>query len=297
MYILHARCREHALGGRPRHVGSGRILALIPRVMRAEDFRPIAPPVDLVIPTVGRPSLALLLASIDGPPDRLPSRVIVVDHRRSARDPLPMSALSPELRARLDVVASHGRSRAAARNLGWQASRAAWIAFLDEDVVPCRGWSSELRRDLDAVPPDVAGIRGRVLEPMGGEGSTTDCAANIGRGDVAYRTSALRRLGGFDERFTSAGRADTDLARRAEGAGLRFVAGRRTVMHPAWPARRWTLIQAAWHRLVDRLKDALRAAAPRAPTVNEPGSRIVITHAAPDDALEPGHRSLGQRWA
>jgi hypothetical protein len=261
--------------------------------MRTEDFRPTTPQVDLVVPTAGGASLALLLASIDGPPNRLPSRVIVVDRRRSSRDSLSMSALSPELRARLDVVASPGTSRAAARNLGWQASRAAWIAFLDDDVVPCSGWSTELRRDLEAVAPDVAGIRGRVLQPIGTGGSPRDREVDDEGGDVAYRTSALRRLGGFDERLTAASRNDLDLARRAERAGLRLIAGRRTVVHPDWPAKRGALIQAAWHRLMD----ALRAAVPRRRVVNDGGNGIAIAPAPADEGLEPGHRSHGRRCA
>src|SRR5262249_4599861 len=79
---------------------------------------------DVVIPTVGRGSLALLLASLDGPPDRLPHRVIVVDDRPDPVTPLAWGDVSPELRERLDVFTSGGRGPAAARNRGWHASHA-----------------------------------------------------------------------------------------------------------------------------------------------------------------------------
>ena len=233
--------------------------------MRTEEFRPITPRVDVVIPTDGRESLGLLLASIDGPPDRLPRRVILVDRRRSPHAPLPTSALSPELRARLVVVTSDGLNRAAARNLGWQASRAPWIAFLDDDVVLCRGWLSELRRDLTGAAPDVAGIRGRVLEPPSSGGSRSEPELDVERpeyaawssGDVAYRTSVLRGLGGFDERLASAGRDDDDLTIRAARVGLRLVAGARTVVHPAWPASPWSHVQAEGSRADDVLMRVL----------------------------------------
>src|SRR6185436_11411870 len=140
------------------------------------------------------------------------------------------------------------------------------------DVVPCSGWSTELRRDLQAVAPDVAGIRGRVLQPIGTGEPPTDREVDGKGGDIAYRTSALRRLGGFDERLTTVSREDVDLALRAERAGLRLVAGRRTVMHPDWPAGPQSHIHAAWHRLVDALRDVV----PRRRAVTERGSGITI---------------------
>ena len=45
--------------------------------------------IDVVIPTIGRPSLTLLLAALDGLPDRLPTRIIVVDDRPKPDGPLP----------------------------------------------------------------------------------------------------------------------------------------------------------------------------------------------------------------
>ena len=50
--------------------------------------------------------------------------------------------------------------------------------------------------------------------------------------DMAYRRSALARLGGFDERFRRAYREDADLGLRAVRAGWRIARGRRLVVHP-----------------------------------------------------------------
>lgn len=188
---------------------------------------------DVVIPTVGHGSLALLLASLDGPPDRLPHRVIVVDDRSDPVDPLPYGALSSELRDRLDVFASGGRGAAAARNRGWHASRAEWIAFLDDDVIPCRGWLTELRTDLGALPADVAASQGVVRGPLADDAGAPEDWSDA---NVAYRRSALLRIGGFDELAPPRYAADADLSRIRQ-AGLRIVGGRRTVMHPTWAPR------------------------------------------------------------
>ena len=80
--------------------------------------------IDVVIPTIGRPSLTLLLAALDGLPDRLPTRIILVDDRRKPDGPLPTGMLSPAFVARLQIVASGGRGPAAARNTGWRAGDA-----------------------------------------------------------------------------------------------------------------------------------------------------------------------------
>jgi HAD superfamily hydrolase (TIGR01662 family) len=204
--------------------------------------------VDVVVPTVGRGTLALLLASLDGPPDRLPRRVIVVDDRPSRDAPLATSAVSPELRERLDVVASPGHGAASARNRGWRVSRAEWVAFLDDDVIPCRGWLTELAADLDGLPPDVAGSRGRLLVSAPSHGHPSDRARAVRELDtawwrsanVAFRTSVLEQVGGFDDRVARTDRSG-DVSVRMRAAGFRIVDGRRLAVRPLSPARAATL--------------------------------------------------------
>jgi GT2 family glycosyltransferase len=208
--------------------------------------------IDVVIPTIGRPSLTLLLAALDGLPDRLPAHVIVVDDRRDASGALPMGSLSPALASRLRVKTSGGRGPAAARNVGWRASNAQWIVFLDDDVVPCCGWMTELQRDLAALPADAAASQARVHVPMPLHRRPTDHERTVRRletarwtaTDIAYRRRMLERLGGFDERLTRAHREDADLGLRARDLGQRIVSGTRTVVHPVWPASPWTSVHA-----------------------------------------------------
>jgi hypothetical protein len=194
---------------------------------------------DVVVPTVGRGSLALLLASLDGPPDRLPRRVIVVDDRAICDAPLDTGAVSPELRERLDVVASNGGGPAIARNRGWQASEAEWVAFLDDDVIPCRGWLTELAADLDGLPADVGASQGRLLVPMPAQRSATDRErgerlATARCANMAFRTRALEQVGGFDESSQRGDRDDAAVAVRMRAAGFRIVDGSRQAVHPLW---------------------------------------------------------------
>jgi cellulose synthase/poly-beta-1,6-N-acetylglucosamine synthase-like glycosyltransferase len=105
----------------------------------------------------------------------------------------------------------HGPARA--RNLGWRAAVGEIIAFTDDDCIPQRDW---LKNGLAAIE-NMDGISGQVIVPLGNE--PTDYELNA-RGlehsefvtaNCFYRKSALEEVGGFDERFTSAWREDTDL--------------------------------------------------------------------------------------
>jgi histidinol-phosphate phosphatase family protein len=201
---------------------------------------------DVVIPTSGRPSLAVLLdalASADGPP---PGAVLVVDDRRARRAPL-LAAVPPALASRVRVLAGKGVGPAAARNVGWRASDAEWIGFLDDDVVPTASWFEQLVEDLRAAAPDVGGSQGRLRVPLPSGRPPTDWERNVkgletarwATADMAYRRSVLARVGGFDERFRRAYREDADLGLRVTASGYRIVPGSRSVVHPVPPAQLW----------------------------------------------------------
>lgn len=151
---------------------------------------------------------------------------------------------------RVIVVDGRGIGPAAARNIGWRASRADWVCFLDDDVVPEPRWADRLRDELAAVPPDVGGVQGRIVVPLPRERRPTDRERNVAglqdarwaTADMAYRRAVLERVGGFDERFRRAYREDADLALRVMAAGLRLVRGERAVLHPVGPAGAWASV-------------------------------------------------------
>jgi histidinol-phosphate phosphatase family protein len=232
---------------------------------------------DVVIPTAGRASLDVLLAALgsaDGPP---PERVLLVDDRPGADE-----ALTPRVPAalggRTTVLRGAARGPAAARNVGWRAAAAPWVAFLDDDVIPPPGWRADLARDLAGLARDVAGSQGRIRVPLRRDVAPTDWQRNVAAlegarwatADMAYRRAALEAVGGFDERFPRAYREDADLGLRLTDRGLRIVAGRRTVLHPAGDADRWVSLRKQAGNADDALMGALhgaswrdRAGAPR----------------------------------
>ena len=226
---------------------------------------------DIVIPSAGRGSLRSLLSALGaghGPP---PKRVIVVDDRRDARTPLAV----PE---GVEVLRGPGRGPGAARNAGWRAATAEWIALLDDDVLPPAEWRPGLVQDLAELPPEVAASQGQIVVPLPGERRATDWERNVAglerarwaTADMACRRSALQAVGGFDERFGRAYREDSDLGLRLVGAGFRIVRGRRHVLHPVGPADPWMSLRLQAGNADDVLMRALhgrrwreRAGAPR----------------------------------
>ena len=226
---------------------------------------------DVVIPSSGRPSLAALLDALErergesaaAPARRMSSHapmagirrrssfddawrcVVVVDDRGAAgrREPLGVSA-------HVRVVPGPARGPAAARNAGWRACDSEWVAFLDDDVEPERGWAARLAAELAAAAPDVGGIQGRVVVPLSPGRRPTDwerntCGLETARwatADLAYRRGALEAAGGFDERLPRAYREDADLGLRVTAAGWRILSGERIVRHPARPAPAWVSI-------------------------------------------------------
>ncbi|HET7428035.1 MAG TPA: HAD-IIIA family hydrolase [Gaiellales bacterium] len=193
----------------------------------------------IVIPTTGRPSLHRLLASIERERVDPDMRVIVVNDRGPGGSPL-------ELPGWAERVAGRGAGPAAARNRGWRACDADWIAFLDDDTELTPGWFTALGHDLN-LPDEVAGSQGRirVARPQGRPPTDAERAvigletARYATADMAYRRSVLQRVGGFDERFPRAYREDADLALRVMRAGYRLERGTRETLHPlgADPAR------------------------------------------------------------
>src|SRR3954468_1338788 len=95
----------------------------------------------VVVPTIGRPSLGVLLDALAAParpaaPGRRPVELIVVDDRPEGEPLRPDRAGLPPVR----VVRTGGGGPARARNLGWGPARPAWSRFPAEHAVPGPDW-------------------------------------------------------------------------------------------------------------------------------------------------------------
>ena len=148
------------------------------------------------------------------------------------------------------VLRQPQQGAAAARNAGWRAAAARWVAFNDADCIPARTWLPTLlaaaERGAGGAQPAL-GAAGRIV----GYRSTTPAARFVDlsggldaerhlahptfpfapTGNVLYRRDALAAVAGFDVRYRSY--EACDLHRRLLRAdGGRFVyEPRAVVMH------------------------------------------------------------------
>lgn len=129
---------------------------------------------------------------------------------------------------------------AGARNAGWRAARGEIIAFTDDDTIPDRNWLIE---GLRAFAGGASAVTGRVEMPLPERPTDYEKdAAGLTRAEFVtancfVRREVLARIGGFDERFTSAWREDSDLHFRLLDAGEPIEhAPDAVVVHPVRPA-------------------------------------------------------------
>jgi glycosyltransferase involved in cell wall biosynthesis len=176
--------------------------------------------------------LAALLGSLRAQDIDLPFEVVVVDD--GSDDATPAVLAEELLRGDLDLhVLSHDTARgpAAARNAGWRAARAPFVAFTDDDCVVVPGW---LRTLHETWAQDLARVvQGQVLPNPAeadreGPFSRSLRVASLGpffqTANVAYARELLERVGGFDEEtFSVPGGEDVDLAHRCFATGARPV--------------------------------------------------------------------------
>jgi len=195
----------------------------------------------VVIPTIGRSRLAELIRAVDGDP--APSCIVIADDRRDATSALDL----PPTASPLVVVRTYGRGPAAARNAGWRAADADWIAFLDDDVAIPVDWCRRLVTDLEALPDDIAASQAWIYVPSPEDRRPTDAerrtlglsGASWITADMAYRRAALVETGGFDDRFPRAFREDSDLAIRTVRIGYGIGWGERVTTHPLALSGSW----------------------------------------------------------
>jgi glycosyltransferase involved in cell wall biosynthesis len=229
---------------------------------------------DVVVPTIGRPTLTRLLEAVErsGPP--WPGRIIVVDDSAAGVDVASPAGLA----SRVTTLRTAGRrGPATARNRGWRVSGAPVVVFLDDDVVPTPGWSQDLLADLGGLDGPTAAVQARVVVPRSDQ--PTDWERNTAAleaaawitADIAVRRDVLLATGGFDERFPRAYREDTDFVLRLMNAGWELRRGRRLTEHPARSAPWWASVSAQAGNADDVLLERLHGRAWRRRLGEAPG--------------------------
>ncbi len=138
-----------------------------------------------------------------------------------------------------------GLGPACARNEGIRNAQAPIIAFIDDDAVPQEGY---LKAIYDPFADEsVVGVEGKVVpvqcEDMGLLGMSP---RSLEGGvyltcNIAFRTAALKTIGGLDESFPYPAFEDVDLAEAIKPLGKIVWAPAAEVHHPC---RRWSLQRA-----------------------------------------------------
>jgi GT2 family glycosyltransferase len=197
-----------------------------------------APSASVVIPTRARPGyLDVALRSIAPQAAEHGAEVLVVsdgpDHATAQ--------VAARHGARLQAL-DRARGANAARNAGVAAARSELIVFVDDDVEAPAGWLAAILLGAREMPdvdvfggPIVARLEGGGPHACGREGApitTLDLGPSdrdttlVWSANMAIRTAALERVGGFDETLRGRGEEEDWLRRHARlGGRVRYLAG------------------------------------------------------------------------
>ena len=195
-------------------------------------------------PPAGGPDVAVVVATRNRS-DRLPAlvaalerqtvdparyEVLIVDDASTDDTPAVLQELTAATPLTLRTIRppAHG-GPAAGRNQGWRATRAAVVAFTDDDCLPAPGWLQAGLSALDGAPRVVVGRTmpppdqlARCREPFALY-LDVDNVRYFETCNVFYRRVDLLRSGGFDPRYRRPGGEDTDLGLRVTDLGVEAV--------------------------------------------------------------------------
>ncbi len=205
-----------------------------PRVADAQDQTLKMPPcaaVSIIIPTyrrlawIGRCLKALTLQRTSAVLE-----VLVVDDGSANHDQIEAEVRSFQKTLAVSYHLIDHAGPAAAKNAGLNRARGELLCFLDDDTVPDPDWVEKITSPF-AGHPEIGIVNGRTLSifretgslPYGLEQSVYRPSRRLATCNIAYRATAIRQAGGFDERFLTASWEDNDLGLRMMWAGWRHA--------------------------------------------------------------------------
>jgi GT2 family glycosyltransferase len=171
--------------------------------------------ISVVIPTFNRSaSLARLLNALSSDEIAACAAEIIVVDDGSTDD---TEQIVRRCALAVTYLRQPGAGPAAARNVGWRASTAPIVAFLDDDCVPRPGWLTDY---LDAFEdPGVGGVGGTIVALVDGfiadfitadglvdhgrpvAGGADDAPTYLVTANAAFRRAALEAADGFEEGY------------------------------------------------------------------------------------------------
>lgn len=206
--------------------------------------------ISVVVPSFRRPALLkrLLQSLARQSLDKQHFEILIADDGPDQETRELASQFSQESNLTIhyfEVCATQGP--AGARNLAWRQAKADLIAFTDDDTIVTRDW---LATALEVfADTSLIAAWGQIKVPI--SSPPTDYEKNTARlstsefatANCLCRKQWLTRIGGFDERFTSAWREDSDLffsllkAIKEVDTGLKIsFVPELIVYHPVRPA-------------------------------------------------------------
>lgn len=207
-------------------------------------------------------------------------RMLIVDSSHDARESRAMasSMFPPD---RLEYLRGNGTGLSAARNLAARWCRTPYIAYIDDDAIPCDDWLESIAALFDECGPSC-GVAGGRIEPawlaprprwlpdellpylslldLGPEQRELGKGEHLYGTNIAYRVNLLNRSGAFR---TGLGKTpesprcneETDLQRRLTSHGIKAVYSPRiAVKHKIPPdrlTRSWFYRRVFWQAVSD----------------------------------------------